>query len=380
MPYYSADGHRATANVRDRSGRAAGLTEAAASLLGSGVELRAVHVRPADHRVDNMTTEALRHVHVDTDRGHARLFAKVLRPATKSPLMAFIPVEHHAEVTRHLNWLDEPRLYRSGIGADLPRGLRLPELHGVAESDDRIVLWLEDVPTTGQWTLERYRLASRLLGGAAARWPEGRLAEQNIGRRSYAYLFFGKILNADVPTLRAPGHWGRLDLDGVDGERLGERTERLIAAAPRLLGIIADLPHALAHGDATPHNLLLTPNGDLVAVDCSYGCADAIGADLAQLLAGRFDVGDADPTDVPAVADAVLAGFLDGIRDEGLTSISERDVTAAWGIALAFRSVIAATALDHRPDLSADDRAAMLAQRVAVADFGLSLLEECQLI
>jgi len=357
-----------------------GLEDALASALGgTPTTIDTVRSRPADHRVDNMTTESLHHVEADTDLGTARLFAKVLRPATKSPTMAYIPPDHHADVAANLNWLDEPRVYRSAVGRDLPDGLRLPAFHGIVQEEERLVLWLEDVPTVGDWTLARYRTAARLLASAGARWPEERLAGEGIGRRSYEYLFFGKLTNADLPVLRSPGHWTAPDLAALGGAALGSRTERLIDAAPRLLGVMGELPHALAHGDATPANLLPTADGGLVAVDWSYGCADAVGADLGQLLAGRFDVGGGEPAEVPDTADAVRDGFLDGLRQAG-NDVAETDVLAGWAIAMSFRSVISATVLDHRPDLDATERTALLARRVAVADVGLTLLEDAGLI
>lgn len=358
-----------------------GLAGALASALGSDpTGVSEVVIRPADHTIDNMTTESLHHVEVIVDGGSVRLFAKVLRPATKSPIMAFIPPEHHDDVAANLNWLDEPRLYRSGVGADLPAGLRLPVVHGIAEEADRIVIWLEDVADVVDWDLHHYRDAARLLGAASARWPERRLESVGIGRRSYAYLFFGKLMNADVPVLRSPGHWSQPDVVALQRPDLGDRTERVIAAAPRLLGLMGELPHALAHGDATMHNLLPTASGDMVAIDWSYGCADAMGADLGQLFAGGFDRGHADPHDAEAIASAVRSGYLEGLGEGGLPGAAESDVDAAWAIALAFRSVISATVLDHRPDLEGDERAELLERRAAVAGLGLDLLERLDLI
>lgn len=358
-----------------------GLEAALSSALGMATPPPAtsVRVRPVDHTIDNMTTAALLHVDVVADATTVHLFAKVLQPADRSPLMAHVPPEHHASVMGNLDWLDEPRVYRSGIGADLPDGLRLPVVHHIAESSDEIALWLESVDVVGSWDLDGYRSAARLLGGAAARWPEERLRDRGIGRRSYEYLFFGKLLNVDVPVLRRSDHWDGLDLPSLGVERLAERTEALVAAAPRLLEVMRALPHGLAHGDATPHNLLPTRTGELVAVDWSYGCADALGADLGQLLAGRFDLGEGDPAEVPVVADAVLAAYLEGLAGEGAV-VDEATIVAGFAIALAFRSVISATAIDHRSDLAGDARGARLARRVAVAEVGLDLLERAGLL
>jgi thiamine kinase-like enzyme len=131
------------------------------------------------------------------------------------------------------------------------------------------------------------------------------------------------------------------------------------------------LPHSMSHGDATPDNLLRTPAG-IVAIDWSYGSPGPLGADLAQLLAGRFDTGRADPDDAPRVAAVLLDAYLEGLADEGVHP-EPSDVLAGWVTHLAVRSVISSTVLDHRPDLDRDERSQLLERRIAVARIGLEL-------
>ena len=341
-------------------------------------ELASLAVTPAAHVVDNMTTESLHHVAGTLDDGTAwRLFAKVLQPASASPLMQFIPPEHHEPVMANLDWLDEPRVYRSGLRGDLPDGLRLPLVHAIDEADDRIVLWLEHVDDAGAWDLDQYADAARLLGRLSGRWPEGRVADElGIGRRDLGYLFFGKLSTVDIPVVTSDEHWRDPVLRSVADDGFRADLHRLIAAAPALIALEGRLPHGLAHGDATPHNLLLDAaggaGGDLVAIDWSYGCRGPYGADLGQLLAGRFDAGDADPADAPRIAAVLLDAYLDGLAAEGVEA-DRSAVEAAWAIHLAIRSAISAVLVDHRTGLTDDERAAVLARRVAVARIGLDL-------
>ncbi|MBP7407043.1 MAG: hypothetical protein KA973_19235, partial [Candidatus Microthrix sp.] len=101
-----------------------------------------------------------------------------------------------------LNWLDEPRVYGCGLESDMPEGIRLPKLLAIDRAcDDRLVLWLEEVDDEGgPWNLERYRRSARGLGRMIGRWPEARV-ERNLGlgRRSLHYLFYGKMMNVDLP-------------------------------------------------------------------------------------------------------------------------------------------------------------------------------------
>jgi hypothetical protein len=349
---------------------------AAAALARPGVaagEIESVEIRPASHRIDNMTTAALHHVEVAlVDGSRCEVFAKVLQPACSSPLMAFVPEDHHADVMRNLNWLDEPAVYRSALSADLPDGLRMPRLFAIDADDDRIVLWLEQVDADPSWTTDDYHLAARSLGAMAGRWPEPRVRnELGIGRRDLAYLFFGKLANVDLPVLATGEHWADPVVDRIAGARFRADLEALIDRAPMRLAAAEELPHAMSHGDATPDNLLRTVDG-IVAIDWSYGSSGPLGADLAQLLAGRFDAGTADPDDAPEIAAVLLDAYMEGLAQEGVHP-DRRAVEAGWATHLAVRSVISSTVLDHRPDLDPDERAEMLRRRVAVARVGLEL-------
>ena len=342
-------------------------TDIASSDIGT------VDVRPAEHRVDNMTTAALHHVDgalVDGTRWAA--FAKVLHPASDSPLMAFVPSEHHEDVMRNLNWLDEPAVYRSSLGTDLPDGFRMPRLLGVEDRHNRIVLWLEQIHSEPRWSVEDYRFTARSLGALAGRWPETRVIDElGIGRRDLAYLFFGKLANVDLPILATEEHWADPAIERIAGAQFRADLDALIARAPMRLAAAEQVPHAMSHGDATPDNLLRTSDG-IVAIDWSYGSSGPLGADLGQLLAGRFDTGQADPDDAPKIASVLLDAYMEGLADEGVHP-DPKDVLVGWATHLAIRSVISSTVIDHRPDLNEEVRSQLLERRVAVARIGLEL-------
>lgn len=97
-----------------------------------------------------------------------------------------------------------------------------------------------------------------------------------------------------------------------------------------------------------------------------------VGSDLGQLLVGRSESGDAEVDEIPAIASAILDGFIAGLTAEGSTTTVDQ-VRAAWATHLAVRSVFSALVLDHRPDLEGDARSDLLRRRAAVARFGLDL-------
>ena len=332
-------------------------------------------VRPAPHRITNMTTHGLDRVAGTLADGTSwSVFVKALHPASASPLWEHIPEQHHAQVLQELDWLDEPRVYRSGLAARLPDGLRLPTVFHVAEAPGRITLWLEDVDDVGGWDLERYHRAAAALGRLAGSWPEERaVSELGMRRRPLEPLFFGKVLHNDIPILADDGFWQDPAVASVVDARHRVDVERLRDAVPGLLQRQHELPHGVAHGDATPDNLLQADDGTVVAIDWSYGSCCPLGSDLGQLVAGRVESGAIEPTELGAIADAVLDGYVQGVADAG----SEVDVAAvelAWATHLAVRSVFSALILDHRPDLTGDARRDLLARRAGLARFGLDLV------
>lgn len=340
-------------------------------------EIASVETRPATHRVENMTTAALTQVSGTLSDGTPwRVFAKTLRPAWHAPLWADIPPAFHEQVKRSLDWHDEPRTYRGPLADDLPGDLRLPRLYGLDETDERITLWLEDVDDTTCWSVARYRRTAQHLGRLAGRWSEQRAVEQlpGIRRRTMAELFHGKISHADIPALADDALWETPAVQAATathGDLRGD-LQRLARVAPALVEAYGELPHGLAHGDATPDNLREPGSGAIVAIDLSYVCPAPLGSDLSQLLVGRFESGAANEHDLAEIQTVLLPAYLDGLAQEGV-NVAPHQVEAGWAIALAVRSVFSALILDHRTDLDHAARDELFARRALTCRFGIDL-------
>lgn len=328
---------------------------------------------PLDHRVENLTTASLLRRCCTLDGGAcASVVVKTLQPASAHPFFTTIPEEFHAEVLEDLDWQGEPRVYGSGLAAALPAPLRMPEVYAiVAEGPDRTSLWLEDVDDTSPWDLARYRRTAEALGALAGRWTgEEASAAFGLGGRDLSRLFYGKVLNHDLPLQADDAFWDDPVVAGlVDGEHRRDLA-RLAEVVPALLGADAGGPTGVCHGDATPDNFREPGDGSIVALDWSYGHVGSVGTDLCQLLAGRFESGAAAGEDVAAVADTVVSGYLEGLA--GVRRAVDPDrVRAAMALHLAVRSAFSALRLDQRDGLSDEDRLALLAPRARLARFAM---------
>lgn len=332
---------------------------------------------PTGFVVDNMTTERLDRVcGTLTDGTPWSLFAKTLRPASASPRWAMIPPFAHATVLRELDWLDEPRVYRSGLAADLPPGIRLPHLWHVEEGDDRIVLWMEDVTDRAVWSPDTYRRAAEGLGRLAGRWPEDRVrGELGLRRRQLAEYADVKVTGAVLPRLRDDATWSDPLVAAATAHDPGLRTdlERLADDLPALVAMADAGPCVLGHGDPAPANIL-DDGTDLVLVDWSYGATMAAGLDLAQLVAGAVDGRLVCDVDLVAAADGLVAeAYCAGLASEGV-AVPHADVERSYLIALAVRSGLSAVDVSHAADLPEEHRAALLAQRTGLARRALDRL------
>jgi hypothetical protein len=352
-----------------------GLLEALREATGrSDVHLAEWSSSPADHRVENMTTASLTRYRGVLDDGTPwRLFAKELHPASCSPAWCEIPEEFRARVLIDLDWLDEPRVFEGGLSGDLPAGFRMPALWHVGRATERLTLWLEHVDDTTPWDLARYRRTAASLGALHARWPEERAGvEADLRRRDLTPLLVGKVAHHDLPIQADDAFWALPEIASAVDERHRPDLARLAREAPLLVEHASRLAHGAAHGDATPANFLEPGDGTIVAIDWSYGSLAPPGADLGQLLIGRFESGDEDPALAPEIAETIVDGYLDGSAAEG-HRLERQDVELGFATHLAVRSVFSALVVDHRPDLDDAGRAELTARRARTGRFGLDL-------
>jgi hypothetical protein len=335
---------------------------------------------PLPHLVSNLTTHSLERVerveHIDGGvERRASYIAKTLRPASASPVWSTIPVEHHAATLEALNWLDEPRLYSCGLHAELSDGLRMPVVHRVVEGRERITIWMEDVADGTPWDLDRYRRTACALGRLNGTWPAAVAAERfGLGHREIAGLFFGKICNLDLPLQRDDAFWAQPDVASVVDDDHRRDLMALADRVPAMIGALDALPRGVCHGDATPGNFMETDDRSIVALDWAFGNVDTIGSDLAQLLAGRYESGDAEVDDIDDIVAALADGYGAGLARAG-AAVDTEQWQRAWATHLAIRSVFSALIVEPGDD--DDARVDLLRRRAALARFGMEFAGHC---
>lgn len=334
----------------------------------------------------NMTTAALARVRgsaADAPTGSRwSLFVKVVQPPSASPIWDLIPTGFRAGVLDELPWRAEVELARSGVGAHLPDGLRMPVVHGIEDLDgDRAALWMEDVAdVAAPWDLGRYGRAAGVLGRLAGSLPEARIpAGLPLRRRDLRAYFAGRVSVGVLPGLFDDATWRQPCVRAAADSDLRADLEALVRDVPALLDRLDALPRTVAHGDACPQNLLepAGAHGDVTAIDWAFAGVYAVGYDLAQLLAGRAESGDLDPSDLREIADVLVPAYVAGAAGAD-AHLDAGDAELGFLGSLVVRSAFTAVPLERLADPDTPELRRFVARRVGYARFLVDLARSLQ--
>jgi hypothetical protein len=281
-------------------------------------------------------------------------------------------------------------LYRSGLLDDLPDGLRAPRCYGCDEREDGTAwLWLEYVEEEGErgWSLERWAVAARHFGRFNGAFLAGRplpTASWLGGRRLRTWLERHAPLVERIgaaprnPEVRR--FWPQPVVDAL--LRLWKEREAFCTALERL-------PQTFCHGDAIRRNLFARTGTDgaeeTVAIDWEYAGCMAAGEEIGQTISVAGAFYDVDPATLPALDEALFAGYLAGLRDAGWRG-EERPVRFAVAAHAALRNAfnaVGATMPDEAGRAGAQQRFGrtwdeLAAARAAVRPFLLERAQEAR--
>jgi hypothetical protein len=327
-------------------------------------------VTPDAYPVLTPSTEALdRVVAVTADGRRLSVFVKTLHSLRHWPMIEMIPEALREAAFARFPWRVEADVYRSTLVADLPDGLRAPRIYAIDDlGDDRIRVWMEDV--TGPhvaWDETRYAAAAQRLGRLAGRsWREGLPADGPTLAPGLRFIFTARTAAFDIPALRSDEAWRNPHMAALAGSDPRLRGDLLDLAdeAPSIVDALERLPHAIAHGDACPQNLLrdpLRPDG-FVAIDWGFTSLAPLGYDLGQLLAGRAESGDTDAADMAPIHDGILPAYVEGLREERVDPDVEA-VRRGFIGGLLLRSAFTALPLDRLRRTTTDDDVAVFTRR-----------------
>lgn len=297
-------------------------------------DVHAVTLTPVPYESGSPATGALVRVsgcaHVDRNENPVpwRSFVKVVQHVRHWDRLELVPESMRDDFARNFPWRHEIDV-NDEIGAAAPSGLRTPA-HYAREGlgEDRVAIWMEDVDAR-DWQDADVAVVAGLLGRLAARRSRGRDAAPSPYPVGLALRMFvqGRVTHFDVPLMTATQWWQRPEVAagvtaaGVDAAALREDLTVVAASVEDWLAELDAGPQTLAHGDASPQNLLATTAADgsdeYVVIDAGFGGPLAVGHDLGQLVVGRVHAGLDDPDTVTRRWPPVVAAYTEGLWAEG---------------------------------------------------------------
>lgn len=333
-------------------------------LAADEVVVEQVRVTAVDYPTSTIATAGLHRVGGTArlpggDRREYSVFVKQLRSARLWPMIEAIPEEFRQAFIEEFPWRLEIDAFGSPLVHLMPAGLRMARLYDVVEIDaERAAIWMEDVrvDTSTAWTAADYARAARLLGELAGRRPItsdaflGPPGKQRIPGYALKMYAGSRIRNQSIPAIHDRRNW---DARGLGADTYDELRPRLLDAAScldQMLARLDELPQAYAHGDASPHNLLIPIDepDSLVAIDWGFSSPEAIGFDLGQLLLGLANSDELDATELSTLEPIVVAAYTTGLQAVGFEAAPEQ-VREGYALSVAVRSMFTALGLDEGP-------------------------------
>jgi len=365
------------ADVSD--GELAGMV--AQSLGVDAVELVESTAEVAPYDLEALTTAGRYWVH-GTAR-HAcgespyRFYVKVVQSWERSPFFAWVPEEMRELALASVPWRREPDVYRSDLASRLPAGLSMPAAYSVVEIDDlSAAIWLQAIDVVDvEWEVERFAKAAYLLGRLAASpavAPLGAIGDVGNVPRGY---HGGRLATQVVPALFSEQLWEHPLLAAAFDEQLRADLRAAADAMPAYLDELDAMQVGTNHGDACRRNLLVSradPHG-FVLIDYGFWGRAPLGFDLSQLLIGDVQTGERAASSLPALEQACLTSYHQGLQDEGV-DIDEARLRRAHALLMLEFAGLSSVPFELLEAPPTDEGLRIATERAAAARFMLDLV------
>jgi hypothetical protein len=267
--------------------------------------------------------------------------------------------------------LGEAGIGKSRLALQLRERLTADQHAWVETGELSGALWIEHIdaaPTS--WDPPAVAHAARLFGRLAGRPSVAELAwvgDPGQGRTLRGYVDV-RIRPQLVPALTGQDVWEHPAVAGSVDPALREDLVEVVGRVDTILEESEAMPHSASHGDASVRNLLRRRGhqDELVVVDFGFWSRTPIGFDLGQLLFGEVQTGERPADDIPALEQAIVPAFIEGLRQEG-DSTPESVVRRAHGLQLLLFGVLPCLPLDELAADPSDALAPLVRRRAAMA-------------
>ncbi|HEV2123836.1 MAG TPA: aminoglycoside phosphotransferase family protein, partial [Chloroflexota bacterium] len=263
---------------------------------------------------------------VRTGRANWTVVLKIVRPPHGSRHAAAAQDPAHWAY-----WRREPLAYASGLLHDLPAGLVAPRCFGVEHKHSGVPedwLWLEAVSdrSDGDWSHAQYVRTARLLGAfnGASLYQRSLPQYPWLGNGYLAQRIERSDADGGLPLLGDAATWRHEVVARWFPPDTGDRLAALWALRHALVHRLGQLPPVLRHGDSHRRNMLVPQRATqadnderVAAIDWGTMGIGPLGADLTDLVLGRFAGESRVPTDSSRSTEPLYHAYLGGVQASG---------------------------------------------------------------
>src|SRR4051794_6026266 len=357
-----------------------------AELVAAQLGVPEVRLLTSDAEVVEYDLEALTTAGRYWVRGTARhdggeepfaFFVKVVQSWSRSPIFAYVPEDMRELALASMPWEREPQVYASDLGDRLPAGLSMPRAYEVVHLDElSAAVWLEAVDVDSvRWDLDRYSRAAHLLGRLAASprlAPIGAIGAVPDLPRAY---YFGRFETQVLPPLHDDGVWQHPGGAAAFNDKLRDDMRAAADSILARLDELDDVPVLTLHGDACARNLLVRRDDDgFVLIDYGFWGRGPVGYDLTQLLVGEVQPGERPAGDLPAMEEACLTAYVEGLHAEG-EAVDLDVVRRAHALMMLLHSGLSAVPFELLEGDPTAEKVRVARERAGLARFTLDLAD-----
>lgn len=248
------------------------------------------------------------------------------------------------------NWAHrEMELYRSGLLAELPGGIRAPACYGSFRGDDgSIWVWLEDITdgVNGLGSAAEFAMVARQLGQFNGAWATGRPLPEHP---ALSEGWTRRWVDAAGPSLDRMAQVLDLPLARrLFPPHVFDTYRRVWATRHAGYARLERLPKTFAHLDVFPRNIFVREERDAAAVAAAGAAADVvlidwsfagiarIGEELGPLVMASAIFMETAIGTLDDLEETVVEAYLDGLRNAGWRGDSN-EVIAAYRVSAALR-------------------------------------------
>lgn len=215
----------------------------------------------------------------------------------------------------------EVSAYKSGFFDQLTGQVKAAPCHGITQSGDNVMLWMEDLSDSvpNPWGKNEYLISSRGFGFFNGSWPEQSVTEETwFDREFVTNCPRFQLRRGWLDPLSDPGN--RSNLDELSDRSRVTGLDKIPDGFSKIVESSLRLPRVLCHNDVHSRNAFFRyePQGPITyAFDWASTGLSPVGLDGGALAGSGIFWSEAEVRLISEIESQMFAEYLSGLNDAG---------------------------------------------------------------